>query len=172
MAAVSLPQGVLRVGRKLQCGASNHSHGRLAQIPAPQNVASTSCLSTPLCVATSAECFRGSRFPGAVIWNRDALRGWSICLQDDMTTLLMDLTTVPMFADRLNDRAARKVARDFHVVVRTSSRTRRRRMRTAIFRADPHTPDLSDLHRAAFQPLYSAPGSRSRQRPRAVRQLP
>jgi hypothetical protein len=31
----------------------------------------------------------------AVIWNRDALRRWFICLQNDMTTLLMDLRDSP-----------------------------------------------------------------------------
>ena len=36
---------------------------------------------------------------GGVIWNRDVLRGWFICLQNNMTTLLMDLPIV--FAERL-----------------------------------------------------------------------
>ena len=85
-----------------------------------------------LCGHQPQNAIEGADSQGKVIWNREALRERFICLQDDMTTLLMDLAIVPMFAERLNDRAAREVARDFHVV-RTSSRTRRRRMRTASF---------------------------------------
>ena len=85
-----------------------------------------------VCGHQPQDAVEGTDSHGAVIGNREALREWFICLQDDMTTLLMDLAIVPMFAERLNDRAARELARDFHVA-RTSSRTRRRRMRTASF---------------------------------------
>jgi hypothetical protein len=51
----------------------------------------------------------GADSQSVVIWNRDPLRGWFICLQNDMTTLLMNLPIV--FAERLSDRAAREVAR-------------------------------------------------------------
>jgi hypothetical protein len=44
-------------------------------------VASTSCLSTPLCVATNRRMLLRVPIRRALIWNRDALRGWFICLQ-------------------------------------------------------------------------------------------
>ena len=40
------------------------------------------------------DAVEGTDSQGAMIWNRDALRGWFICLQDDMTTLVMDLAIV------------------------------------------------------------------------------
>ena len=42
----------------------------------------------------------------------------------------MELAIIPIFPERLNDRAAREVARDSHSA-RTSSHKRRRRLRMA-----------------------------------------
>jgi hypothetical protein len=85
------------------------SQGRFAR----KNVASTSCLSTPLCVATNRGFLSGYRLAGAMIWNRDASRGGFICSQADVTTLLIDLVLVPVFAEDLNDRAGFSRGKNF-----------------------------------------------------------